>query len=261
MARAGRWLPARSHPARHPALTWSVALPIWIALARGLPVVRTRGSVSVDRCRCFSAGFLLSLAPPAQRPARSHRVARRARRVRDDVAARGERVVALHRRHHGPAADRHAVLRLRGGAERRRPDGGSTAHRGRRRRTAAAQALGNHRGCLRGAGRDLRRRLSPRLPIRTISRCAGTCGRCRRTTRPPRRGRWRRSSPDSISRRTRQANGPRPTVGRRRRASRGAATAFRSCSAPTVLHSGRRRHRSDRSRSSRWLTAASCRSR
>ena len=33
MARLGRWLPARSHPARHPALTWSVTLPIWIALA------------------------------------------------------------------------------------------------------------------------------------------------------------------------------------------------------------------------------------
>ena len=33
MARAGRWLPARAHAARHPALAWSVTLPVWILLA------------------------------------------------------------------------------------------------------------------------------------------------------------------------------------------------------------------------------------
>jgi hypothetical protein len=33
MARAGRWLPARAHSARHPALAWSVILPVWIVLA------------------------------------------------------------------------------------------------------------------------------------------------------------------------------------------------------------------------------------
>ena len=35
MTRAGRWLPARAHPARHPALAWSVTLPAWIALTAG----------------------------------------------------------------------------------------------------------------------------------------------------------------------------------------------------------------------------------
>ncbi|HET9270048.1 MAG TPA: M28 family peptidase, partial [Vicinamibacterales bacterium] len=33
MVRAGRWLPRRAHPARHPTLTWSVTLPVWILLA------------------------------------------------------------------------------------------------------------------------------------------------------------------------------------------------------------------------------------
>ena len=33
ISRAGRWLPARAHGWRHPLVAWSVALPIWIALA------------------------------------------------------------------------------------------------------------------------------------------------------------------------------------------------------------------------------------
>jgi hypothetical protein len=33
LARLGRWLPARAHPTRRPALAWSVILPVWIALA------------------------------------------------------------------------------------------------------------------------------------------------------------------------------------------------------------------------------------
>ena len=125
---------------------------------RGLPVVCTRRRVSVDRAAVQRRHPAVAGAAQ-QRPARSHRVARRALRLGNDVAARGQRVVALHRRHHGPAADRHAVLRLRGGAERRRSDGGSAFHRGRRHRTAAAQALGNHRDHLRGAGRHLWRRI------------------------------------------------------------------------------------------------------
>ena len=35
MSRAGRWLPAKAHPARHPSLTWSATLPAWILLAAG----------------------------------------------------------------------------------------------------------------------------------------------------------------------------------------------------------------------------------
>lgn len=33
IARLGRWLPARAHGVRHPIVTWSIALPAWIALA------------------------------------------------------------------------------------------------------------------------------------------------------------------------------------------------------------------------------------
>ena len=33
--RIGVWLPPRAHAPRHPALTWSLALPLWIALAAG----------------------------------------------------------------------------------------------------------------------------------------------------------------------------------------------------------------------------------
>jgi hypothetical protein len=33
MSRAGAWLPARAHGLRHPAVVWSLALPLWIALA------------------------------------------------------------------------------------------------------------------------------------------------------------------------------------------------------------------------------------
>lgn len=33
MARAGQWLPSRAHGFRHPVTTWSVTLPLWIALA------------------------------------------------------------------------------------------------------------------------------------------------------------------------------------------------------------------------------------
>ncbi len=67
MVRLGRWLPARSHPARHPALTWSVALPIWIALAAAClwfaPAAAYLWIVPL-----LSAGVLLSIAPPHNDP-------------------------------------------------------------------------------------------------------------------------------------------------------------------------------------------------
>jgi hypothetical protein len=37
MARIGQWLPARAHGMRHPAVTWSLVLPLWIALAVAAP--------------------------------------------------------------------------------------------------------------------------------------------------------------------------------------------------------------------------------
>lgn len=62
MARLGRWLPARSHPARHPALTWSVALPIWIALAAAC-LWYAPAAAYLWVLPLLTAGVLLSIAP------------------------------------------------------------------------------------------------------------------------------------------------------------------------------------------------------
>ena len=137
-----------AHPARHPALTWSVALPVWIAAGRGLPVVRAGRRLSLDCAAVERRASCSSIAPPHNDP-----IVRVASLVvlcgrGHDVAARGARAGALHRRDHGAAADRHAVLRLRGGAERRRSHGGSAAHRGRGRRTAAAPSPGRSPRCM-----------------------------------------------------------------------------------------------------------------
>ena len=67
MARLGRWLPARSHPARHPALTWSVALPIWIALAT-MSLWFAPAAAYLWIVPLFSAGVLLSITPPGNDP-------------------------------------------------------------------------------------------------------------------------------------------------------------------------------------------------
>jgi hypothetical protein len=63
MARAGRWLPGRSHPARHPALTWSVVLPIWIALAAAA-LWFAPAAAYLWVLPLLSAGVLLTLVPP-----------------------------------------------------------------------------------------------------------------------------------------------------------------------------------------------------
>ena len=67
MARAGRWLPARSHPARHPALTWSVALPIWIALAAAC-LWYAPAAAYLWVLPLFSAGIALAIVPPHNDP-------------------------------------------------------------------------------------------------------------------------------------------------------------------------------------------------
>jgi hypothetical protein len=65
LARAGRLLPARAHGARHPALAWSLTLPIWIALAAAAlwsaPSASYLWSVPL-----FVAGLLLLLVPAAR---------------------------------------------------------------------------------------------------------------------------------------------------------------------------------------------------
>jgi hypothetical protein len=67
MARLGRWLPARSHPARHPALTWSAALPIWIALAAAC-LWFAPSAAYLWVLPLLAAGLLLSIVPAHNDP-------------------------------------------------------------------------------------------------------------------------------------------------------------------------------------------------
>ena len=66
---ARRTLAAGAAPIRprHPALAWSVTLPLWIVLAAALSLVRAVGGLSVDRCRCSPPGVLLVVGAAAQR--------------------------------------------------------------------------------------------------------------------------------------------------------------------------------------------------
>ena len=65
LARAGRLLPARAHGARHPAITWSLTLPLWIALAAGAlwfaPAAAYLWTIPL-----VAAGLLLVLTPPSR---------------------------------------------------------------------------------------------------------------------------------------------------------------------------------------------------
>lgn len=63
VARAGRWLPARAHAVRHPALVWSITLPAWIVLAAAAvwlaPAAAYKWSLPL-----LAAGALLVAVPP-----------------------------------------------------------------------------------------------------------------------------------------------------------------------------------------------------
>jgi hypothetical protein len=63
MARAGQWLPGRAHPARHPALAWSVALPAWIAVAL-LALWFAPSAAYLWLLPLLAAGVLLAVIPP-----------------------------------------------------------------------------------------------------------------------------------------------------------------------------------------------------
>ena len=63
VSRAGRWLPARVHPVRHPALTWSAALPAWIGLTAAALWVAPSAAYLWVLPLSF-AGLLLALVPP-----------------------------------------------------------------------------------------------------------------------------------------------------------------------------------------------------
>ena len=62
MVRLGQWLPRRAHPARHPALTWSVALPAWILLA-GLALWFAPAAAYLWVLPLSAAGLLLAIRP------------------------------------------------------------------------------------------------------------------------------------------------------------------------------------------------------
>ena len=63
VSRVGQWLPARVHGLRHPLTTWSVALPVWIALTC-LAMWFAPGAAYLWVVPLASAGILLSAVPP-----------------------------------------------------------------------------------------------------------------------------------------------------------------------------------------------------
>ena len=63
-ARLGQWLPGWVHGLRHPVVTWSVALPLWILLACGA-LWFAPGAVYLWTVPLLAAGLLLAIVPPA----------------------------------------------------------------------------------------------------------------------------------------------------------------------------------------------------
>jgi len=60
--RLGHWLPTRAHGLRHPLVTWSLTLPLWIALA-GSTVYFAPGAAYLWVLPLLAAGLLLSVLP------------------------------------------------------------------------------------------------------------------------------------------------------------------------------------------------------
>jgi hypothetical protein len=65
LARAGRLLPARAHGARHPAITWSLTLPLWITLA-GAALWFAPSAAYLWTIPLLVAGALLASVPPSR---------------------------------------------------------------------------------------------------------------------------------------------------------------------------------------------------
>ncbi len=66
MSRLGHWLPARAHGVRHPAVTWSFALPVWIALAAAA-LWLAPGASYIWTWPLLAAGLLLLVIPASSR--------------------------------------------------------------------------------------------------------------------------------------------------------------------------------------------------
>ena len=63
MSRAGAWLPRTLHGLRHPIVTWSLALPLWIALAAAM-LWLAPGAAFLWVLPLFAASASLLIAPP-----------------------------------------------------------------------------------------------------------------------------------------------------------------------------------------------------
>jgi Peptidase family M28 len=61
-ARLGQWLPARVRGVRHPAIAWTVSLPVWIALSAAA-LWMAPGAAALWMLPLLTAGFLLSIVP------------------------------------------------------------------------------------------------------------------------------------------------------------------------------------------------------
>jgi hypothetical protein len=64
-ARAGRLLPASAHPPRHPAMTWSVALPVWIMTAAAA-IWSAPSAAYLCTLPLLVAGVVLAIVPPGR---------------------------------------------------------------------------------------------------------------------------------------------------------------------------------------------------
>jgi hypothetical protein len=62
MTRAGQWLPARAHGLRHPAVTWSMTLPAWMAAA-GAALWIAPGAAYLWTWPLLAAGLMLIVTP------------------------------------------------------------------------------------------------------------------------------------------------------------------------------------------------------
>ena len=195
MARAGRWIPARAHGLRHPAVVWTYTLPLWIVLA---VVIGMAGA---------ARRLLMDAAPASYRPApgRDAFAARRlaesrlggdVRSLCGSVPGR-PRAPAVHGGSLRTTPVGHAGVSLRGvshggGAHR----GAAADRRGVTRRALVASATDydgrssrshDHNGCrLRGAGIYLRSAAAP-------SGAGAPGGGCQRIALAGQLGRaWRR---------------------------------------------------------------------
>jgi Peptidase family M28 len=63
MSRAGAWLPSRLHGLRHPIVTWSLALPLWLVMAAAM-VWLAPGAAFMWTLPLLAASASLLLAPP-----------------------------------------------------------------------------------------------------------------------------------------------------------------------------------------------------